>query len=106
MSSLRKDNTGYDLKQLFIGSEGTLGIITALSIITPKASRATNLAFFACSTFENVCNVYKNARAQLGEILSAVEFLDDTSVKIVLEELTHLKHPFDSVKDETVHFTF
>ena len=104
MSSLRKDNTGYDLKQLFIGSEGTLGIITALSIITPKASSATNLAFFACSTFENVCKVYKNARAQLGEILSAVEFLDDTSVKIVLKELTHLKHPFDSVKDESNPF--
>ena len=105
MSSLRKDNTGYDLKQLFIGSEGTLGIITALSIITPKASRATNLAFFACSTFENVCNVYKNARAQLGEILSAVEFLDDTSVKIVLKELTHLKHPFDSKRRKThLHF--
>ena len=100
MSSLRKDNTGYDLKQLFIGSEGTLGIITALSITTPKASSATNLAFFACSTFENVCNVYKNARSQLGEILSAVEFLDNSSVKIVLEELTHLKHPFGSLEDE------
>ena len=37
LSTLRKDNTGYDLKQLFIGAEGTLGIITAVSILTPPA---------------------------------------------------------------------
>jgi len=36
LSVLRKDNTGYDLKQLFIGSEGTLGIITKVSIHTPR----------------------------------------------------------------------
>lgn len=36
LSKLRKDNTGYDLKQLFIGSEGTLGIVTAVSILTPN----------------------------------------------------------------------
>jgi FAD/FMN-containing dehydrogenase len=36
LSTLRKDNTGYDLKQLFIGSEGTLGIITGVSILTPR----------------------------------------------------------------------
>jgi FAD/FMN-containing dehydrogenase len=35
LSTLRKDNTGYDLKQLFIGAEGTLGIITGVSILTP-----------------------------------------------------------------------
>jgi D-lactate dehydrogenase (cytochrome) len=36
LSTLRKDNTGYDLKQLFIGSEGTLGVITGVSILTPR----------------------------------------------------------------------
>jgi len=45
MSSLRKDNTGYDLKQLFIGSEGTLGVITAASILCPQKSSAINVAF-------------------------------------------------------------
>ena len=45
MRCLRKDNTGYDLNQLFLGSEGTLGIVTAVSILTPKMSNATNLAF-------------------------------------------------------------
>nr|XP_025843480.1 D-2-hydroxyglutarate dehydrogenase, mitochondrial isoform X1 [Vulpes vulpes]XP_025843481.1 D-2-hydroxyglutarate dehydrogenase, mitochondrial isoform X1 [Vulpes vulpes] len=45
LSALRKDNTGYDLKQLFIGSEGTLGVITAVSIQCPPKPRAVNVAF-------------------------------------------------------------
>ena len=40
---LRKDNTGFDLKQLFIGSEGTLGIITSVSILTPRRLSAVNV---------------------------------------------------------------
>lgn len=36
LSTLRKDNTGYDLKQLFIGAEGTLGLVTGVSLLTPR----------------------------------------------------------------------
>jgi hypothetical protein len=43
VSTLRKDNTGYDLKQLFIGAEGTLGIITAVSILTPPAPAVSSI---------------------------------------------------------------
>ena len=43
---LRKDNTGYDLKHLFIGSEGTLGVITKVSILTPKKSKAIQVCKF------------------------------------------------------------
>lgn len=49
LASLRKDNTGYDLKQLFIGSEGTLGMVTAVSILCPRKSNAVNLAFLGAS---------------------------------------------------------
>lgn len=49
LASLRKDNTGYDLKQLFIGSEGTLGVITAVSILCPQKPKAVNLAFLGRS---------------------------------------------------------
>lgn len=45
LATLRKDNTGYDLKQLFIGSEGTLGVITAVSILCPRKPKAVNVAF-------------------------------------------------------------
>ena len=45
MSTMRKDNTGYDMKQLFIGSEGTLGVVTAVSILCPVRPNSTNVAF-------------------------------------------------------------
>ena len=45
LSALRKDNTGYDLKQLFIGSEGTLGMVTAVSILCPQRPSSLNVAF-------------------------------------------------------------
>lgn len=45
LSTLRKDNTGYDLKQLFIGAEGTLGLITGVSIMTPRRPTVCSYLF-------------------------------------------------------------
>jgi D-lactate dehydrogenase (cytochrome) len=67
---LRKDNTGYDLKQLFIGAEGTLGIVTGVALLTPKKARATNVAMVALDSFEHVQQAYASARDDLSEILS------------------------------------
>lgn len=41
LSTLRKDNTGYDLKQMFIGAEGTLGLVTGVSLLTPRRPKAS-----------------------------------------------------------------
>ncbi|OCH96511.1 FAD-binding domain-containing protein [Obba rivulosa] len=76
LTSLRKDNTGYDLKQLFIGSEGTLGIVTGVSILTAPAPQATNNVMLALPKFENVLPLFKEVKRQLSEILSAFEFID------------------------------
>ncbi|XP_067336974.1 D-2-hydroxyglutarate dehydrogenase, mitochondrial isoform X2 [Channa argus] len=76
LSTLRKDNTGYDLKQLFIGSEGTLGVITAVSILCPRKPKSVNLVFLGCETFEQLLKTFQLCRGMLGEILSAFEFLD------------------------------
>lgn len=54
MTTLRKDNTGYDLKHLFIGSEGTLGLITECAILCPPHATKKNLALVSLNSFEAV----------------------------------------------------
>ncbi|KAI2471620.1 D-lactate dehydrogenase 2 mitochondrial precursor [Annulohypoxylon bovei var. microspora] len=79
LSKLRKNNTGYDLKQLFIGAEGTLGMVTAVSIQCPKRSKAVNVAFLSVESYDKLLEAFREAKAQLGEILSAFEMMDSQS---------------------------
>ncbi|KAI5959580.1 AIP2 [Candida pseudojiufengensis] len=95
MHSLRKDNTGYDLKQLFIGSEGTLGIITGVSILCPSRPQASNVAFLAVKDYETVQKVFVESRKELSEILSAFEFMDLKSQQLTAKHLG-LEHPIES----------
>lgn len=88
LATLRKDNTGYDLKQLFIGSEGTLGVITGVSILCPRKPKSVNVVFLGCETFEQLLKTFQLCRGMLGEILSAYEFLDSECMKLLN---THLK---------------
>src|ERR1019366_8394632 len=76
LGMLRKNNTGYDLKQLFIGAEGTIGIITGVSILCPQRPKATNVAFFGLESYEKVQEAFKLAKGHLSEILSAFELMD------------------------------
>ena len=55
---------------------------------------------------KDVCRVYKSARSELGEILSAMEFLDKSCLDIVLKELTHLRHPLQNVDDDVCDSPF
>lgn len=95
MDALRKDNTGYDLKQLLIGSEGTLGVITGVSILCPARPTATNIAFLAVSSYEAVQKVFVGARRELSEILSAFEFMDGKSQTLTARYLK-ADHPIES----------
>ncbi|OTA80163.1 hypothetical protein M434DRAFT_401876 [Hypoxylon sp. CO27-5] len=99
LSRLRKNNTGYDLKQLFIGAEGTIGIVTAVSIHCPQRSKAVNVAFLGVESYEKLLQAFIEAKKQLGEILSAFELMDSQSQDIfhkVKENKRPLegKHPF------------
>ncbi|KAF9452621.1 FAD-binding domain-containing protein [Macrolepiota fuliginosa MF-IS2] len=85
LTTLRKDNTGYDIKQLFIGAEGTLGIITGVSILTPPAPQASNNVILALPSFKNVLPLYQTVKRQLSEILSAFEFIDRTAYDLAVK---------------------
>jgi D-2-hydroxyglutarate dehydrogenase len=93
LSVLRKDNTGYDLKQLFIGSEGTLGIITQVALLCPPKPQAVNVAYLACPSFAAATAALGVAKQKLGEILSAYEFLDRESLEITLKHLPGARDP-------------
>ena len=75
MNKIIKNNTGYDLKQLFIGSEGTLGIVTRLVLKLRPAPTSQNMAFLAASTFDQVTTLLNQLDAGLGGSLSAFEVM-------------------------------
>ncbi|KAK8144653.1 hypothetical protein G3M48_005503 [Beauveria asiatica] len=83
LCTLRKNNTGYDLKQLFIGAEGTIGIITKLCIQCPQRSPAVNVAFLGLESYEKAQRAFREAKGQLSEILSAFELMDGLSQELV-----------------------
>ncbi|XP_055370883.1 D-2-hydroxyglutarate dehydrogenase, mitochondrial [Condylostylus longicornis] len=85
MSNFKKDNTGYHLKHLFIGCEGTLGIITKVAVLCPAISSSINVAFIALPSFEAVLKTFVKAKKYLGEILSACELIDEISFKRSVE---------------------
>ena len=83
LSGLRKDNSGYDLRDLFIGSEGTLGIITAatLKLFPAPAGRFTALA--ACDDVEAAAGLLRLARSQLDAQLTAFELMGRHALSLV-----------------------
>lgn len=84
ITTLRKDNTGYDLKHLFIGAEGTLGVITECAILCPPEPKSRQLAIVACETFDDVQTILKKAKIELSDILQACEFMDRSSMEAVV----------------------
>jgi FAD/FMN-containing dehydrogenase len=94
MNRLKKDNTGYDLKQLFIGSEGTLGIITELCLQVPVKPLSVSVALLACPSFADVQKTFVMAKQHCSEILSACEFMDARSVQSFIE-VTGKTFPID-----------
>jgi FAD/FMN-containing dehydrogenase len=78
-----KDNTGYKLHQLFLGAEGTLGIITAVALLCPTHPSSVQAALLACDTYNQVLDTVQVAKTHLGEILGALEFMDQTVVNVL-----------------------
>lgn len=95
LRGLRKDNSGYDLRDLFIASEGTLGIITgAVLRLFPQPS-ARVAAFAALGSPADAVALLKDARNALGSMLTAFELVSSTSLDMVVEHLPGRRSPFE-----------
>ena len=93
LSGLRKDNTGYDLRGLFIGSEGTLGIITAATMKLYPQPAATLTALAACPSLEACVALLRMARRHLDAGLTGFEVMNRFSLELVYRHFPSLPRP-------------
>ena len=93
LSGLRKDNTGYDLRDLFIGSEGTLGIITAATMKLYPAPKERLTALAACGGADDAVALLRLARDRAGDALTGFEVMNRASLALVARELPQLPQP-------------
>ncbi len=93
LRGLRKDNTGYDLKQLFIGSEGTLGIVTAAVLKLFPAPRAQATALAAVATPRAAVTLLSRLKAALGDRLVGFELLSRFCVALARQHFPALPDP-------------
>lgn len=99
LTPLRKDNTGYDLKHLFIGSEGTLGIITAASMklfSLPKA-RATALA--GIPDIATGVELLGKLQSASGEQVEAFEIMPKTLLDVIFKQFPEIPRPLNPIPD-------
>jgi FAD/FMN-containing dehydrogenase len=99
LSGLRKDNTGYDLKQLFIGAEGTLGIITAVTLKLFPAPNSTATAWLAVGDVAAAVSLYSAARSRIGDEMVAFELMPRIAIEMVLEHIPGTRDPLDDTHD-------
>ena len=95
LTRLRKDNTGYDLKNLLIGAEGTLGIITAAALKLSPIPAGLGTAMFVVPSPKAALDLLSLGRDMLGETVSAFELIDGQGLGFLAEELPEIRQPFD-----------
>ena len=94
LRALRKDNTGYDLKQLFIGGEGTLGIITRAVVKLFPAPRSVETAMVAAPNVAQAAALLALLRGATGDQLTGFELLPRIGVEFVLRHIAGARDPF------------
>ncbi len=93
LRGLRKDNSGYDLRDLFIGAEGTLGIITAATLKLFPLPRARLCAWATVATVDDALSVLALAQKKVGARLTAFELMSNDCVDLLLEQFPQLRWP-------------
>ena len=100
LRGLRKDNTGYDLKQLFIGAEGTLGIITAAVIKLFPLPGAVATAWLSIDSPAAAVRLLGELQARFGAALTACELISDISLGLVLKHIPGAQPPLAASPDD------
>jgi len=95
MKGVIKNNTGYDLKQLFIGSEGTLGIVTRAILRLRPLPRSQNTALLAIDSFENMWRFLQTMDSALGGTLSAFEVMWNDFYQLIVGDGENHGTPLD-----------
>jgi FAD/FMN-containing dehydrogenase len=95
LSSLRKDNTGYDLSSLLVGSEGTLAVITAASLKLWPAMQHTATAYVAIRDVAAALHLLTVLRNAVGDRLTSLEFLPAAVVQMTTRTLAGIRPPFE-----------
>lgn len=96
LNGVLKNNTGYDLKQLFVGSEGTLGVVTRAVLRLRPAPRSTNTAMVAIENFEQVAAFLRDMDSALGGTLSAFEVLWNDFYQTIVDDSGRHTPPLDA----------
>lgn len=96
LRKLRKNNTGYDLKHLFLGSEGTLGIVTAACLKLFPKPRQVETAFLAVASPLDAVRLFGRARRDLCDLLSAFELMPRHGIELSLAAVPGQRDPLGS----------
>ena len=94
LGGLRKDNTGYDLRDLYIGAEGSLGIITAAVLKLFPQPKAEITALAAMATPDDALHLLNLAQAHCGAALTGFELMSDMCLQLVSSHFPHMRLPF------------
>jgi FAD/FMN-containing dehydrogenase len=96
LKTLRKDNTGYDLKNLFIGAEGTLGIITKATLKLFPQPRRYDTVFAAVTTIEAALRLFADAKQASGNRVTAFELVPEIGIQFTVKHM-HTRRPLETV---------
>ncbi|WP_273522837.1 FAD-binding oxidoreductase [Rhodosalinus sediminis] len=102
LTRLRKDNTGYDLRDLLIGAEGTLGVITAATLALHPRPAGEGTALFAVRDPSAALDLLARARDRLGEGISAFELMHRQGMEFLAETLPETRLPWSEPPEWTV----
>ncbi len=102
LRGLRKDNTGYDLKQLFIGAEGTLGVVTAAVLKLFPKPRAQATAFAALASVPDALKLLTHMQSRAGDRLTAFELVSEFCLRLARKHYPQLPAPLAAAAPQYV----